>query len=231
MTLSPVSASRLESELLKRILLFGALLGWCGALLVFRFVRSDSLWFGFLTWNLFLAVVPAMAAWALMWAASRRSPALIQVLLFAIWLVFLPNAPYLLTDFVHLEERLPMPLWYDIALLASCAGTGLLLAYSSLADVQAVVARRFSALAGWTLATVALLLSGFGIYLGRFLRWNSWDALTHPVQLFGDITARIADPLSYPRALGVTVIYGISLLVGYIALRVLELSRASDRAM
>lgn len=231
MTLPPASTSQLSSELLKRVILFGALLGWCGALLVFRFVRSDSLWFGFLTWNLFLAAVPAMAAWALMWAASRRSPMLIQILLFSIWLVFLPNAPYLLTDFVHLQERAPIPLWYDIALLASYAGTGLLLAYSSLADVQGVVARRFSAMVGWIVATAALLLSGFGIYLGRFLRWNSWDALTHPVQLFSDITARVADPLSHPRALGVTVIYGVALLLGYIALRVLEPSRTSERAL
>lgn len=216
------SNDTLRSALLKRILLFGALIGWCGALLVYRFVHADSLWFAFLVWNLFLAAVPVMAAWLLIWAAHERASWIVHTLLFAIWLAFLPNAPYLFTDFVHLEERPPVPLWYDIALLGSFAGTGILLAYSSLADVQAVVARRFSAALGWAVATIALLLSGFGIYLGRFLRWNSWDALTHPVQLFTDITARLADPLSHPRALGVTVIYGVALLLGYIALRVLQ---------
>lgn len=211
----------LERELVKRILLFAALIGWCGVLVAFRYARSDTLFFGFLFWNLFLAAVPAMAAWLLVWTDHRRASWIVQLPLLAIWLAFLPNAPYLLTDFVHLNERPPIPLWYDIALLASFAGTGLLLGYSSLADVQAVVARRFSAALGWALAAVALLLSGFGIYLGRFLRWNSWDALTAPVQLFADIAARVSDPLSHPRALGVTVIYGVALLLGYIALRVL----------
>ena len=69
--------------------------------------------------------------------------------------MFLPNAPYLITDFVHLQERPPIPLWYDIALLASCAGTGLLFGYSSLADVQSTITRKFSPFFGWTLAFVA----------------------------------------------------------------------------
>lgn len=218
----------LKSALLKRMVLFGALVGWCGALLVYRFIHSDSLWFGFLVWNLFLAAIPVMAAWLLIWAAHRRASWLVQALLFAIWLAFLPNAPYLLTDFVHLQERLPVPLWYDIALLGSFAGTGILLAYSSLADVQTVIARRFSAALGWTVAAIALLLSGFGIYLGRFLRWNSWDALTHPLRLLSDISERVIEPMSHPRAWGVTIIYGFALLLGYIALRVLQNLHAPD---
>jgi uncharacterized membrane protein len=210
------------SEVIKRLLLFGILLSWCAVLLLFRFVRSDSFAFGFLVWNLFLAAIPAIAAWLFARAAERRSTLLVQVSWFAIWLAFLPNAPYIVTDFMHLDARPPIPLWYDIALLASCAGTGLLLGYSSLADVQAIVTRRFSAFLGWALALVALFLSGFGIYLGRFLRWNSWNALTNPSQLFFDIADRALNPLSHPQTIGVTVIYGIALLLGYVALRVLQ---------
>jgi len=202
-----------------RLLLFVMLLGWCGALLLFRFARSGSLALGFLAWNLFLAAVPAVAAWFFARAMGRNSSLIERVGWFVVWLVFLPNAPYIITDFVHLTTRPGIPFWYDTALLVSCAGTGLLLGYTSIADVQFVIARRFSPLAGWMLVAAAVLLSGFGIYLGRFLRWNSWDTLTSPRQLSLAITERVMNPLSNPQTFGVTLVYGVGLFLGYVALR------------
>jgi len=200
-------------------LLFGTLLSWCAALLLLRFERSGSVAMGFLAWNLFLAAIPAVAAWFFARAMANGSSLIQQIVWFAIWLVFLPNAPYIITDFVHLKERPGIPLWYDIALLISCAGTGLLLGYTSIADVQAAVTRRFSAVMGWLLVIAAVLLSGFGVYLGRFLRWNSWDTLTNPRQLFLEIGDRLMNPLSNPQTFGVTAIYGVGLFLGYVALR------------
>lgn len=202
-----------------RLLLFVMLLGWCGALLLFRFARSGSLALGFLAWNLFLAAVPAVAAWFFARAMGKKSSLIERVGWFVVWLVFLPNAPYIITDFVHLTTRPGIPFWYDTALLVSCAGTGLLLGYTSIADVQFVIARRFSPLAGWMLVVAAVLLSGFGIYLGRFLRWNSWDTLTSPRQLSVAITERVMNPLSNPQTFGVTIVYGVGLFLGYVALR------------
>ena len=202
-----------------RLLLFGMLLSWCAALLLFRFARSGSFALRFLAWNLFLAAIPAVAAWFFARAMAKGSSRIEQVGWFVIWLVFLPNAPYIITDFVHLSERPGIPFWYDIALLTSCAGTGLLLGYTSIADVQAAITRRFSTFAGWVLVIVAVLLSGFGIYLGRFLRWNSWDTLTSPIQLFREIADRLMNPLSHPQTFGVTVVYGVGLFLGYVALR------------
>jgi uncharacterized membrane protein len=203
----------------RRLLLFGTLLGWCAALLLFRFARSGSLAFGFLVWNLFLAAVPAVAAWFFAKSVDRQSNVASQVAWFAVWLVFLPNAPYIITDFVHLTPGTAVPLWYDIALLTSCAGTGLLLGYTSIADVQAVITRKFSPSLGWAVVITAIFLSGFGIYLGRFLRWNSWDTLTNPLGLFPDIARQVINPLSHPRMLAVTAVYGVGLFVGYLALR------------
>ncbi len=212
----------MNDEFVKRLLLFGTLLGWCAVLLLMRFARSGSYALAFLAWNLLLAAIPAVAARLFARAASMRSPAAIQAAWFAIWLAFLPNAPYIITDFMHLAPWSTVPLWFDVALFASCAGTGLLLGYTSLADVQAVVARRFSNRLGWALAVAALLLSGFGIYLGRFLRWNSWDAFMNPLQLTIDTVQWLFDPLSRAHAIEVTLIYGITLLLGYIALCVLQ---------
>src|SRR5678816_4708120 len=103
---------------------------------------------------------------------------------FVLWLLFLPNAPYILTDILHLTRANEAPAWYDLALLLSCAGTGLLIGYLSLIDVQSIVARRFSSVVGWMFALVSLMLSGFAIYLCRFLRWNiSLIHISEPTRL------------------------------------------------
>src|ERR1044072_7559463 len=154
-----------------RLMLFAALLFWCGALLAIRVVHSHTLTYAFLVWNLFLAVVPAIAAMLFVRVRSK----LARVVWLLIWLAFLPNAPYIATDFVHLRARPGAPLWFDVALLLSSAATGILLAFTSVADVQSVIAERWGQLIAWTFALAVLVLCGFGIYLGRFLRWNSWD--------------------------------------------------------
>jgi uncharacterized membrane protein len=204
----------------RRAILFAVLLLWCGALIALRSVRWQSPELQSLIWNLFLAVVPAVAAALFARSEYRRSPIVVRITWFAVWLLFLPNAPYIATDFVHLFPRPPVPLWFDIALLLSCAATGLLLGFSSVAEVQAVITRSRGRTAGWALATFALLMSGFGIYLGRFLRWNSWDALVRPKELARYVAPRASHPLSHPRSFAVTLIYGVGLVLGYVALRV-----------
>lgn len=198
----------------------GVLTLWCATLLVLRMERSGSLFYGFLLWNLFLAWIPWLTARAFRASSRRRSPRFLRFGWFTLWLLFLPNAPYVLTDLLHLASRPPVPLWYDLALLFSCAGTGLLLGYISLLEVQGTVEEQLGRMAGWIVAAGSLFLSGFGIYLGRFLRRNSWDPLTDPAGLFRDISDRLLNPTSYPRTYAVTLIFGISLLLGYVALRV-----------
>lgn len=204
----------------RRTILLTALLLWCAALLGLRMERTGTMRFGFLVWNLFLAFVPLLAASLLAVADRRRSPALVQAGCFALWLLFLPNAPYLLTDLIHLRHRPPVPLWYDLALILSYALTGLLLGYVSLAVVQRVVARRFGAAAGWVVAVASLGLSGFGIYLGRFLRWNSWEVLTRPAPLFAFFADCLLNPRSHAGMIAVTLIFGGALTLGYLALGV-----------
>lgn len=199
---------------------------WCVSLVVLRVERSGSLMYVFLIWNLWLAWIPWMAGQAFRAASRRRAAAARQLGWFALWMLFLPNAPYLTTDLLHLGPRPLVPLWYDLALLLSCAGTGLLLGYMSLLEVQAAVEERFGRVKGWGVAAGALFLSGFGIYLGRFLRWNSWNVLTDPAGLFHDIAVRLLDPASHPRTYGVTLIFGSGLLLGYAALRALMASEA-----
>jgi uncharacterized membrane protein len=179
----------------------------------------------FLCWNLFLAWIPWLAGQGFRAASRRRASRVLQLGWFALWLLFLPNAPYIATDLLHLAPRPPVPLWYDLTLLLSFAGTGLLLGYVSIIDVQTAVEERFSRRTGWVVAAGSLFLSGFGIYLGRFLRWNSWEVLTDPAGLFRDISDRLLNPTAHPRAYAVTLILGSGLLLGYTALRSLAAVR------
>ena len=195
------------------MLIFAALITWCTLLVAARVWRSHSLMHVFLLWNLFLAAVPAIAAIFFMRAKSTIA----RSIWFVVWLLFLPNAPYIVTDFIHLAVYPRIPMWFDIALLASFAGTGLLLCYSSVDDVRATLAQRFGSATSWTIAIAALLLSGFGIYLGRFARLNSWDALTDPLDLARYISHGAVHPFAHPKTIAVTVIYGVGLVLGYFA--------------
>lgn len=214
--------------MLSRILVFAALCGWCGALLALRAARSNTLFFSFLLWNLFLAAVPFVAALLLESLDRVRRFRAVEWLPFSLWLLFLPNAPYIVTDFIHLTTRPPIPLWYDVLLLISFAGTALLLGYGSVMIVHRIVEKRFGAAWGWMVAVSSLVLSAFGVYVGRFLRWNSWEAITEPLPLFSDIGQRLMNPFAHPRTLAVTVLFGIPLTLGYIALHVLAQAPARE---
>ena len=204
----------------KRLFVVGTLLCWCFCMIVVRVERTGSGYYRFLITNLFLASVPLFLSTVLLISERLRLHWTFKLAVSGLWLLFLPNAPYILTDILHLTRATHAPAWYDLALLLSCAGTGLLIGYLSLIDVQAVVARSFSAAIGWMFALVSLLLSGFAIYLGRFLRWNSWDVLVTPTRLFY-IAGGLLHPFSNTRALSVTLVFGVILALGYVSLRML----------
>lgn len=194
-------------------------------LLAGRFYRSGTITYGFLLWNLLLAWIPFLGS---LWAnrLHGRHPGRWWLLIFpgALWLAFFPNAPYIITDFWHLQERAPIPMWYDIGLLASFAWTGLVLAIYSLRTMHRLVVHYVGRVVGWLFAAAVMCLGGLGIYLGRFLRWNSWDLLLNPTEVLADVVVRLADPLSHPRTFGVTLLFAAILFVSYLTLTARESS-------
>jgi len=174
--------------------------------------------FSFLVWNLILAWIPYLGA---LWAdhTHHRFPRAWYLLLVpgALWLAFFPNAPYIVTDLWHLAERPPVPMWYDIGFLATFALTGLLLAVFSLRIMQRLVRFHLGAIISWLFVGAAVALGGLGVYLGRFLRWNSWDLLLNPKGVLADITARLAHPFDHPRTFGVALLFAAILFVLYLA--------------
>ena len=216
----------LKSADVKRFMVITTLLFWCTCMIAIRIDRTGSGYYRFLLVNLFLACVPLFFSTALRVANRLRLHWAIMAGLAGLWLLFLPNAPYILTDILHLTRASHAPVWYDLALLLSCAGTGLFVGYLSLNDVEGIVARKFSPVVGWIFALVSLVLSGFAIYLGRFLRWNSWDVLITPTLVL-DIAAASLHPRDHVRPLSVTLVFGVIFALGYISLRTLLLTESN----
>jgi uncharacterized membrane protein len=189
------------------------------ALLVGRVYVLQTRSFIFLGWNLLLAWVPYLCAlWAAAAHARRPREWWPLVLPGALWLAFFPNAPYILTDFIHLEHMEgQMPWWYNLGTLASCAGSGLLLALFSLRAMQRLVAAFLGRWAGWLFVGAAAVLCGLGIYVGRVLRWNSWDLLLNPGPLLSDVLDRMLHPSAQTHTLGVTLVFAALMLVCYAA--------------
>jgi uncharacterized membrane protein len=170
-----------------------------------------------LVWNLFLAWIPygfAFTAAALHRLFPRQWWLLIVPA--GLWLLFFPNAAYIITDFLHLEERPYIPLWYDILLLSTSAWTGIFLAIASLRTIQELVKVYLGAFLSWLFVGFALALNGLGIYLGRFERWNSWDLLFQPRRIVADIADRFANPFENLRFFGFTFLFTAFLLVIYL---------------
>jgi uncharacterized membrane protein len=172
--------------------------------------------FRFLCWNLILAWLPYMwSLWAL--RIQRRQPRRWWPLLLPglLWLLFFPNAPYLVTDLIHLRSYPPVPLWYDIGMLISFAWAGCFLAVASLYIMHQII-RDFAGRAmSWLIVMGMIGLCGLGIYMGRFLRWNSWDVFLYPTEVLSDIAHRLAHPFSNLQTYGVTLMFAAFLFVCY----------------
>jgi uncharacterized membrane protein len=180
-------------------------------LLIVRIILSGQLTYIFLAWNLFLAWIPFAISQKIDGAQNRWR----IFLLTGAWLLFLPNAPYIITDFLHLRQRPPIPYWYDILLLFSAALNGLLLGLLSLFNVEKFLTDRYGNRISGLLILCSFFLCAFGIYMGRYLRWNSWDIITNPGGIATDILERIINPFDHFGTWSVTFLFGSFFYVFY----------------
>lgn len=180
-------------------------------------ITSRGSTFIFLVWNLFLAWIPYWIAISVEGFYKLSRSKIVAAVFVMTWLVFFPNAPYIITDLLHLHNRYPIPFWYDMMLIVSFAWTGLILGLISLHEIRLFVKKIYSEKVSWAVTVGSTVLCGFGIYLGRCLRWNTWDILTRPGKLFQDILMSTTDSM----AIKITIIFSAFLLIGYLTLNVL----------
>ena len=189
-------------------ILFGA------GMLLFRIMHTGTYLRASLMWNLFLAYVPfAITSW------MQKRPQRIQnrynwYACFIIWLLFIPNAPYILTDLFHLFDG-GVPVWYDLFLIFSFAWNGMVLGYLSIRSMEKMWSRRHTRWPAWLFTFPVMFLCSLGVYIGRYLRYNSWDVVKDPVTLMSDMTDMFLHPAAHKSAWAFIICMGIFLSLMY----------------
>jgi uncharacterized membrane protein len=208
-----------QSDLRRRYLLsVGLLSGASIFFLILRTLLSGTTRYWFIPENLALAWIGLFLAWLLTKElANRRWLSWQNFGLTFLWLVFLPNTWYVLTDFVHIYPNGEVSQIFDIVLMSLLVFTGFILGFTSLFLVHRQLLARLSPLKSYLLIELAIATSSFAIYLGRDLRWNSWDVIKNPGGVLVNVSDRITDPFGSPRALNVTALFFMLISVIYLA--------------
>lgn len=194
-------------------------IGFTLTLLAVRMLWTNSLAYAFYAWNLFLAVVPFLFSRKL---ETQRKLGAVAFLLMGAWLLFFPNAPYIVTDIFHYRDRPPVPLWFDLLLVTSAAWNGLLLGIASLMQVESFLAKHIKA--AWVRLAVfaSMVLCGYGIYIGRFLRFNSWNVVTRPSTLVHASARHVLQPHEHLKVWGFTFLFAAMFGIIYFTLKAMK---------
>jgi uncharacterized membrane protein len=212
-TLISITRLRFLKSELDRMLVYSMLFSI--ALVVARVAYSRELIFVFMPWNLFLAYLPYQLLRLGMPMFERSGSRLQFTGLFCAWLLFIPNAFYMVTDLFHLYQREHIPLWFDLVLLMSFAWNGLILGFLSIRQMEKMFAGMFPRIPEGVFVAVIMFLNGFGVYLGRYLRFNSWDVVSSPFKLILEVGALIANPVDNLGAWAMIISFTLMMILIY----------------
>ena len=189
--------------------IIGVLLGTalCTGLIAIKIILFQEANFDYLIWNLFLAWVPLILALSI--KKFQNWP--VQIVVVLLWLLFLPNSPYLITDLIHLNERHLSANWSDAMVIFIAALTGLSTGIVSLRIVHKWIQNSIGPPGAYLSMIVVFVLTGYGIFLGRIQRWNSWDLFTRPTAVLSDAF----EQLNNPQAINITVTFSLFLAILY----------------
>ncbi len=200
---------------IQKILL--AFFAFIGLLIAVRIFYTGNTLYLFLVWNIFLAWIPFMISHLFEKMVNQNKWK--RGIVFCCWLAFFPNALYIVTDLIHLQQESTVPKWFDAVLLFSAAVVGLMMAFISLHRVEKFLKSTVNKMMLSPLIVLILFLGSFGVYLGRFLRWNSWDILRNPFQLLTSIGHRIISPFDHLQTWGITVIFTMLFYLLYFSIK------------
>lgn len=182
-----------------------------------RLIGAENFRYWFMLWNLLLAWAAPLFAWWLVTRLRRsRWRSWQNIALTIAWLGFLPNSFYMVSDLVHVHLTGEVSVYFDTVLFASFIFNGFIAGYLGAYLVHKEVQKRTTMLRSYAIMAMVFLLSGYAIYLGRVLRWNTWDALVQPDALLFDISDNIINPLNHPQAFVVTLSFALLITVFYV---------------
>ena len=214
--------NEIQSTKLKESYSLAILSFFCLSMYALRVYLSGSYYLLFLAWNLFLAFVPWAISTVLLLSTRMRNLKLISLVFGLFWILFFPNAPYIITDLVHLRNRSNMPIWFDLVLILTFAWTGLLYGFYSMKDMAFLCKKKINVKLVNVMIGSFLFVTSFGVYIGRYLRWNSWDIVNRPSALVADLVEVVSNPAVHPRAWGMTLLMGFMLNIIYWTFRSLS---------
>lgn len=199
----------------------------CVTLIAYRVVVGAQVRHAYLVWNLFLAWIPLLFAVlaAQRFEAAKNLRDRKFLALTTAWLLFLPNAPYIFTDLVHVLHAWWPSFWVELMLILFCALTGFVAGYLSLQVMHRLATRLWGRVAGWLFVLVVSGLAGFGVYLGRFVRLNSWDVVANPIELLYCLRSAVWNVLTQWHDLKFFLLFTLFLMLGYVMLYALTLQR------
>jgi uncharacterized membrane protein len=211
-----------KTERLDETVFMAMLSLFCLGTTIFRRLYVGSWGFFFLNWNLFMAFIP-WALTSISFIKPKIQKSFLSVTILVIfWLLFFPNAPYLITDLFHLRKLRAMPVWYDVLMILSYAWTGQLFGFLSLWDMERILAQKLPRPLVTILSGFLLFVGSFGIYMGRYLRWNTWDLFTRTSEVLTDIGDRFTNPFEHRLTWGITLFMGIFLNIVYWSFRLVK---------
>lgn len=215
----------------RRWLRLGGALGLASLMSLVLFVagalRGITISYSYMIWNLFLAWLPLLfIGWLIHMLQHKRWSSWQGIALSLLWLGFLPNSFYLVSDFIHLQDAVGTEVIYDAVMFTAFTLNGLLLGYTSLYLFQNELRKRLPASTVRNIIGLILLLCSFAVYLGRDLRWNTWDVLLNPAGILFDVSDRLISPLSYPRMFVITgAFFALLATMYYVILKIVQAFR------
>jgi uncharacterized membrane protein len=196
------------------------LTAFCVAMVGFRIIYTGEGMFAFLIWNLFLAYLPYMLS-NFIDNRSNQLTKTVLLLLLLLWLLLIPNSFYIITDLFHLRNRAVIPLWYDLALIMAFAWNGLIVGVLSVRQIEKTLQTRWR-IQEWLFVVPLMYLNALGIFIGRYLRFNSWDVITNPLSLVSDVGYLLIHPIRNRFDWSMIICFTMLLSIFYLTLKKLS---------
>ena len=177
-------------------------------LFLIRLLVNNNIDYWYLVWNLLLAFVPlVLIIYIVKWLKNHRLSHPGTIALLFTWLIFLPNSFYIITDYIHLLDTKTTSLMLDIVMVFMFSLTGLIAGFASVYIFEKLLAKRYSHKSVQAVSMSIFLVCSFAIYLGRYLRWNSWDLALNPIGIVFDVSDRLINPAAYSLTFSTTAIF------------------------